>query len=382
EATLNHTPADADIEQFTEQGSVVKLLLYSCVIPPMDMAISAGHMRSWTHVHRVDRQPMFAGYHDHADIYLLLKIPHVRPTIRLLRPQESNMSWTGTRGGSRPSCVETPDSLDCAHSIQKVAALYVLNLANSVLLAIFMYQSLTISFGNFEALDDITWLNDIINEGAISALVQFFFAWRIWCLTRNVLCFILITVPATVGGVSAFITTGIVSQQPFFSRLRRGTVCAFDYSLGRLPIFVQVFDVIWLGSGVAADILITVLLVHFLVSRHDFQPTVADIHTPSETINLGSRDPTCHHPDRHISLTFTLCKLYSVSLMSSLNARRSWEHSLRPPGLEGESLGTHISSGGDLVFQQSKIDAKMTPIQFAVPLEVQTETDSYHLSDA
>ncbi|KAF8883780.1 hypothetical protein CPB84DRAFT_1789822 [Gymnopilus junonius] len=83
-------------------------------------------------------------------------------------------------------------------------------------------------------------------NGIITASVQIFFALRILSLTKTMLCFILITVPAATAAVSAFVTTFVVSRQPLFFQ-----------ACGKVP------DIIWLGSGVAAGVVISFLLVHF-----------------------------------------------------------------------------------------------------------------------
>ncbi|KAF8158408.1 hypothetical protein B0H34DRAFT_708672 [Crassisporium funariophilum] len=266
-----------------------------------------------------------------------------------------------------------------------VATLYILNIANTVLSLVYLYQSLIVFFGNVEKLTIVPWVfgvGDPILTGLITSAVQMFFAWRIFVLTKNLVYFAVIVVIALLSGVSAFVTPFIVAKNPFF----------VDMRLAAVP------DTLWLGAGVVADILITTILVYYL-RMHKTGLKQSDmmidriirftVQTGLLTVIVAVIDIIfflAKTDGIHVMLTFTLCKLYSTSLMSSLNSRRGWGKN--STGLiNGRDLGDQIlatsSYVGHVSHRQHGTFKPQETMQFSSPpsFEVRVEVESHQLMD-
>jgi len=168
----------------------------------------------------------------------------------------------------------------------------------------------------------VTWLFDMdpAITGVIVTMVQSFFAWRIFVLTKSYIFPFLILATAATGAVTAIITPIKVSQDPHFTDLLKAKV----------PISI------WLSSEVLGDILITVILVAYL-SKHKtgFQRSdmLVDriirltVQTGLITSVVALINLVVYLADTtglHLLFNFMLCKLYSNSLMSTLNSRGIW----------------------------------------------------------
>ncbi|KAF8877146.1 hypothetical protein CPB84DRAFT_1880920 [Gymnopilus junonius] len=128
-----------------------------------------------------------------------------------------------------------------------VALLYALNVANSVSLFIFLYSTLITSFGDFAVLDNLTWcfavgglkrkeaiiivftLNLLLGDPILgisiaairesSRLSSNLFRIEILSLTKTMLCFILITVPAATAAGPGYHLVGVRCGQRVLSFL-------------------------------------------------------------------------------------------------------------------------------------------------------------------
>ncbi|KAK0498735.1 hypothetical protein EDD18DRAFT_49162 [Armillaria luteobubalina] len=172
-------------------------------------------------------------------------------------------------------------------------------------------------------------------KGIISGLVQLFFAWRIFVLTSSAcLCgiVVLLALFGTAGGIATAAECGITSQFVQFQKF-------------------QDVVTIWLVSDCLCDIIITFLLVRHLVSIL-YSCTRVNIKTHKEqrgqktgfkrsddlidkiiriTVQTGLITSVCALVDLitflslptgiHLIFNLPLSKLYTNSLMSSLNSR-------------------------------------------------------------
>ncbi|KDR82573.1 hypothetical protein GALMADRAFT_237962 [Galerina marginata CBS 339.88] len=203
-----------------------------------------------------------------------------------------------------------------------VAVLFFFDILNTACDVAYIYEALIIHFGDTAYLNVVTWLfdTDPAITGVIVSSVQTFFAWRIYLLTKNWILPLVIVTTAISGGVTAILTPVEVAKAPFFVYLIRSKVTI----------------IIWLSSEVLGDILITAILVTYLTRRKTgfersdmlidkiIRITIQTglVTAIVATINLlvYLLNPT----GLHLLFNFPLAKLYSNSLMSTLNSRGIW----------------------------------------------------------
>jgi len=222
-----------------------------------------------------------------------------------------------------------------------VAVLFLLDIFNTSCDAAYLYLALIEHFGDFKYLGVVTWLfdTDPASTGFIVTLVQSFFAWRIYLLTKSWIYPAMILATAITGGVTAILTPVEVAKVPFF----------VDIGLSKTTISI------WLASEVLGDFIITTVLVWHLSShKTGFQRSdmIIDriirltIQTGLLTMIFAAinlivflTDPT----GTHLLFNFFLCKLYSNSLMSTLNSRGGWSNG--PSGMStGKDMEDHTKS--------------------------------------
>ncbi|KAF8960043.1 hypothetical protein BDZ97DRAFT_2077715 [Flammula alnicola] len=203
-----------------------------------------------------------------------------------------------------------------------VAFIFLCDIINTACDVAGLYLTLIQHFGDFNYLGYISWLFE--SNPAIAGIVitstQLFFTWRIYSLTKSWVFPVVIVITAMVGGVAALLTSVKIRHPPLFAELIKAKV----------PIIV------WLSSEVLGDILITTILVRYLSkNRTGFQHTdlLIDriirmtIQTGLITAVVATTDLFVYLLDPtglHLLFNFVLCKLYSNSLMSTLNSRGIW----------------------------------------------------------
>jgi len=263
-----------------------------------------------------------------------------------------------------------------------VAVLLFFDILNTACDAAYLYEALIVHFGDFTYLGVVTWLfdTDPAITGFIVTAVQSFFAWRIYVLTKNWIFPAVILATAITGGITAILTPVKVAREPFFIDL----------------IAAKVTIIIWLSAEVLGDILITVILVTYL-SKHKTGFERSDmlvdriirltiqtglITAVVATVNLlvYLLDPT----GMHLLFNFPLCKLYSNSLMSTLNSRGIWMSG--PSGLTGKG-GTddHTISMNNIQSYRAPVPPPMKPSEIinysAKHTEVYVNVESHELQD-
>jgi len=200
-----------------------------------------------------------------------------------------------------------------------VSYLFIADLVNAIFCFVYLYRTLIINFGNLEVLGVADWI--FATEPALTAIiassVQLFFAWRIRLLTKNWALVALVVVTALTSGICGILTAFEVGRTPDFVDFRnfKGVVAT------------------WLASTVVCDAFITFILVHTLRKRKTgFQRSdmMVDriiritVQTGLITMIIAVFDLAFYlavPSGLHLLFSFPLSKLYTNSLMSSLNSR-------------------------------------------------------------
>ncbi|KAF9529962.1 hypothetical protein CPB83DRAFT_851901 [Crepidotus variabilis] len=245
-----------------------------------------------------------------------------------------------------------------------VGFVLVADMLNTVFEAAYLYETLIVNFGNLDAVAKATWL--LACEPATTAIivlsVQLFFAWRVFMLTQRRLWPVLIMAFALSGAVA-----GITSAVNVF----RFPVLATQSHKFK-PVVV-----VWMTSEVAADMISTSILVWYLRNHKsglERTDQIVDkiirftVQTGLITFIFASFHLGFFLSDQsglHLLFNFPICKLYSNSLLSSLNSRFS-SKSRNNAGSESEGCMKTIEA---LNFEHHS-----TP-------EVHVQVESYELHD-
>ncbi|KAJ3864410.1 hypothetical protein EV359DRAFT_73063 [Lentinula novae-zelandiae] len=163
-------------------------------------------------------------------------------------------------------------------SVTQVFVVFVADTTHTIFIMAYMYLSLVKHFGDIPYISDSTW-------GIIGGLVQSFYGWRVQILLGNWFVTLIIFVGALANmlmGIATAIGADIVKAFSEFQRF-------------------QVVVIIWAVTAMAADLIIMATLVLHLVNYH------SSFH------------------GKHLFFNFTLAKLYTNSLLSSLNSRGGWK---------------------------------------------------------
>ncbi|SJL02685.1 uncharacterized protein ARMOST_06019 [Armillaria ostoyae] len=217
-----------------------------------------------------------------------------------------------------------------------VVVLFVANVANTAFLCKFLYTSLILNFGDDAYLARADWVfaTDPALTGIIAGMVQLFFAWRVKVLTNNLWLVAIVAVCALAGTGSAIATSFEVGNTPEFVKFQ-------DF---------KVVVIIWLAAECVSDILISGILV-WQLRKTGFQSTDELVDRIIRlTVQTGLITSICAIIDlalflsdptgTHLIFNFPLSKLYTNTMMSTLNSRRGWDFS------DQESTShTHTTSG-------------------------------------
>lgn len=220
-----------------------------------------------------------------------------------------------------------------------VWVIFIADLLNTAFDWAYLYRSLIISYGKVEVLGEADWIfaTDPALTGLIAAAVQLFFAWRIKILTKSWILCGLVGVVALLGGVSGIWTAIEVGKVPTFT----------DFQNFKVTV------ILWLAAEVFGDIVITTILVLYL-RKHRTGFSGSDLvidRIIRLTVQTGLitaivalldlifflADPT----GTHLLFNFPLCKLYTNSLMSSLNSRKGWHFGGSSGSEQGRSTIDH-----------------------------------------
>ncbi|KAK0190299.1 hypothetical protein F5146DRAFT_1193764 [Armillaria mellea] len=238
-----------------------------------------------------------------------------------------------------------------------VVVLFIANVANTAFLCKFLYTSLILNFGDDAYLSRADWVfaTDPALTGIIAGMVQLFFAWRVKVLTNNLWLVSIVAVCALAGTGAAIATSFEVGNTPEFVKFQN----------------FKVVVIIWLAAECVSDILISGILVWQLCVHSSLQfGTTSDSRASGQkrrktgfqstdelvdriirlTVQTGLITSICAIIDlalflsdptgTHLIFNFPLSKLYTNTMMSTLNSRRGWDFS------DQESTShTHTTSG-------------------------------------
>uniref|UniRef100_D8PX47 DUF6534 domain-containing protein n=1 Tax=Schizophyllum commune (strain H4-8 / FGSC 9210) TaxID=578458 RepID=D8PX47_SCHCM len=208
-----------------------------------------------------------------------------------------------------------------------VIFLFVADTAHTAFTMAYMYICLVNHYGNPLYLANANWVfsADPALTGIIGGSVQIFFSWRVKILTGHSLLAGTIATSSCASllcGIATAIACGFV---PAFAQFQR----------------FKVVVIIWLAASSLSDILITGSLVNHLRShKTGFRTT--DTHV-DRIIRLTVQTGLITSLWAHLMLNFALSKLYTNSLMSSLNSRKGWHYSdSRTSGASGQPSGQRM----------------------------------------
>ncbi|KAJ7607355.1 hypothetical protein FB45DRAFT_948141 [Roridomyces roridus] len=222
-----------------------------------------------------------------------------------------------------------------------VAVLMVADTLNTSFMTAYLYSSLVVHFNDATYLAKANWVfaTDPAMTGLIGAMVQLFYAWRIRTLTNKnsiAALTILCALANAFGGLATAAAIAFVPEFAHFQKFQATVIC-------------------WLLSAAVGDVIITTTLVTFFRGhRTGVSATDSTVDKLIRlTIQTGMITSICSVIDlglflgdtsgMHLLFNLPLAKLYSNSLMSSLNARGGWRR--RDPedsGLE-KTMPLHLS---------------------------------------
>ncbi|EPQ54595.1 hypothetical protein GLOTRDRAFT_129946 [Gloeophyllum trabeum ATCC 11539] len=233
-----------------------------------------------------------------------------------------------------------------------VLVLFIADTLNSVFDCAWIYQSLILNFGNAPFLSVANWVfgTDPAMTGIISTMVQLFFAWRVRVLTGRLPLALVIAFLSIVSGLSGLGTSIAVGIIPEFVHFQK----------------FQVIVIMWLLTTCICDVAITAALTWHLRRHRTGFPATDDIvnkiirltvQTGMITaivavIDLGMFLGTS--TGLHLSFNFPLSKLYTNSLMSTLNSRAGWGKYSRTTENSEEGVN-HISVPRDITMRKSEV---------------------------
>ncbi|KAI0089212.1 hypothetical protein BDY19DRAFT_131256 [Irpex rosettiformis] len=206
-----------------------------------------------------------------------------------------------------------------------IAVLFVADCLNTAFDVALVYKPIVHMAGDQHALLFADWLSstDPIVTSIIAALVQTFFGWRVKVLTGNWFLFIAIGACSfcqLCGGIGVAIAITFIPAFTDFLKFKAAVI-------------------IWLAFSAAADVLIAVSLVWYLRQhKTGFSGSDDAIDRIIRlTVQTGLITAVCATVDLvvfladdttvHLAFNLLLAKLYTNTLLSSLNTRKGWGYS-------------------------------------------------------
>ncbi|KAJ7669601.1 hypothetical protein B0H17DRAFT_1183869 [Mycena rosella] len=208
----------------------------------------------------------------------------------------------------------------------QVNVLFILDAAQTVISTHFGWFFIIATWGNPADFSIVPWSASMIPIlcGIVTAMVQMFYAWRIWVLAPNNFLkatAVLIVVLAFTQGTAAIVAGGLVLHIPTQGELAR----------------VHPEVTLWLSTSFTVDVIITASMTFILTrakQKSAWSPTetmlTALIH---RVVQTGAASAICAAIDlamfvgypatnNHFAPAYILGKVYTNSLMLTLNLRR------------------------------------------------------------
>ncbi|KAJ7827879.1 hypothetical protein B0H14DRAFT_3873485 [Mycena olivaceomarginata] len=220
-----------------------------------------------------------------------------------------------------------------------IAVLMLADTFNTGFMVSYLYESLVVHFNDLTYLAKANWVFATGEQGIIGCMVQLFYAWRIHILTGNIWIVVLICICALTNAFGGLASASAIAFVPQFSHFQE----------------FQVPVICWLLSAAVGDVIITTTLVSFF-RKHRTGCSATDTRVDQIirlTIQTGMITSVCSVIDlglflgdssgMHLLFNLPLAKLYSNSLMSSLNARGGWRRSEPDDSGEVKTVPLHLS---------------------------------------
>ncbi|VDC00701.1 unnamed protein product [Peniophora sp. CBMAI 1063] len=204
-----------------------------------------------------------------------------------------------------------------------VGFIFLADTLNAVFDVEYTYSSLVLHYNDPEAIQKATWVfaTDPALTSIVGTTVQLFFAWRVMVLTRSYVATGLLVVGSIIsclGGIATSIAIGIIPEWEMFQKFE-------------VPV------IIWLTVSALVDTSITGIMVwHLRKSKRGFKHSNDMLDRIIRlTVQTGLITSLWAVVDLivflsiptglHLIFNFPLSKLYSNSLLSSLNSRQGWK---------------------------------------------------------
>ncbi|PBK99237.1 hypothetical protein ARMGADRAFT_1074123 [Armillaria gallica] len=214
--------------------------------------------------------------------------------------------------------------------------------------------------------------------GIVSGAVQLFFAWRVKILTSNIWMVGLVVATALAGTVGAIGSTA--------ESVKAGTFVKFQE--------IKSWVILWLVGACVADILITGILVwHLRRHKTGFQTSDELVdRIIRSTVQTGLITSICAIVDLmvylldptglHLLFNFPLSKLYTNTLMSSLNSRGGWAYdSSANNHSHSHTTGGIVSTSGGTASRTKKSDTAVLRFGANTRPEVFVSVEQHEMGD-
>lgn len=252
-----------------------------------------------------------------------------------------------------------------------VAVLVLFDALNTGITAAWMYTYLISSWGNASVFSQADWMaaSDPVMIVLIACMVELFFAWRLYVIGRQrwvTMIIVIFSVLELLSGIGTGIAVIWVKEYTLFPRFKviailwtvTGAVADVFIALGMTYYLRQAK-----GSYKATDRLVDKIIL--LTLQNGALMTVAfAVHL---ALYLGVVKPY------YIALSFVMPKLYSNSVLASLNSRRI----LRPLASATVLFGER-SLGDSRVFASNTYQADSPEVVVEIHQETQTDARNSH----
>ncbi|KDR77699.1 hypothetical protein GALMADRAFT_138763 [Galerina marginata CBS 339.88] len=235
-----------------------------------------------------------------------------------------------------------------------VLYLAIMETCNTVINFGLIFEPLVLKFGNQQAfvVSPTSLVLDGISTVLISTPVQFFAAWRIYVVSESIIMPVIIVFFGTcslIGGSALSISVSFIREWAGFQRFGGALIT-------------------WLSASAAADVLITISLCWSLHRRKTGMKVTDDkvaklvrltMQTGLLTTIFALLDVilalTVHGASVNFALDLPLSKLYSNSLLSTLNARETWNGNLAVPSSNFNGMVSKSAKISTLAFHHTNV---------------------------
>jgi len=252
-----------------------------------------------------------------------------------------------------------------------VGLVFIADTLNAVFDVEYTYNSLVNHYDDPAAIQKANWVfaTDPAMTSIIGTIVQLFFAWRVKVLTGSYItvgALVVGSIISCLGGIATSIAIGIVPMWLDFQRFK-------------IPV------IIWLTVSALVDSTITVIMVwHLRKHKRGFKSSDDILDKLIRlTVQTGLITSVWAIVDLavylsiptgiHLIFNFPLSKLYSNSLLSSLNSRAGWKY-------QSSSEVTSESNGGTSRRPADIVTFGSVPIRPEVYIDVESH-EMRHVDD-